>query len=255
MKKQSIFVLFILALSLTACKYDNYKAPDCYLSGQFTYQGQPICFDGNADVLRAYQKGFGKEDNGQTIRVSDNGSFSQLFFEGDYYLSLNNQQYPYLFPDFPSRGAGLGYDSILMHISSNLTRDFEVVPYFVFNKITYVPMEPTSTKLSVTIDYAKNTDTRVASITNKVQRLCVFVSTTPYVNSASTLSKFSKPLKKVSGTFTIDVELSKYRDVTYFVNNYKDYLYFRVGMEITDVSDKYYIMSPIYKVENVPYVK
>lgn len=45
-------------------------------------------------------------------------------------MTLVNESLPFEFPDFESLGEGKGYDSIPYHFKSNVTRDFEVRPYY-----------------------------------------------------------------------------------------------------------------------------
>lgn len=258
MKKCNLFLsILCIATLFTACEYDNYDGPECRFTGIVTYQGKPFVFDGNASVLKAVQKGFGKEDSGTPIRISEDGTFSQLFFAGDYYLTLANQQYPFMFPEFKSLGTGLGYDTIPMTLTGNAERNFEVIPYYLMDSIYYEPLDSTSEELKVTIHIKRNPDTNLPDTLPMVTRAFVYVGINQHVNSSTTLSKASRPLKVTDETdVTIRVDLAKYRNATYYVNNYRDYLYFRVGLELDAnyVASGYYLLSELYKVENVPYI-
>ncbi len=249
--------LVLLSLLFTACEYDNYSAPDCFLTGKVTYNGKPYVFDGNTNVLRVYQKGFGKTDNGVSIRISEDGSFSQLLFPGKYYMTLANQQYPFQFADFTSLGAGLGYDTLEFDIDSNKEMEFEVIPYYLIDSVTYLPLDETSTTLNVTVYFRRNPDSRLPEELPKVQRAFVFAGINEHINSATLLTKASRPLSVTDiGDVTMRLELNKYRSSTYYVNNYRDFMYFRVGLALDAeyVASGYYIFSDLYRVENVPYV-
>jgi len=256
MNRLHIFLTVMLALVLASCEYDNYDGPQYYFTGNVTYEGKAFVADGNANILKACQKGFGKTDGGQKIRISEDGTFSQLFFGGDFYMTLYNQRFPFQFVDFPSLGLGLGYDTIPMTIKKNEQRDFEVIPYFVFDTVYYVQPDENSTTLDVKIRFHRNPDSRLPEDVSYVQRAFLFVGTTPHVNSATVLSKGSRPMKiyDESGEVTIKIELNKYRSATYYPNNYRDYLYFRIGLNLKDI-DACYLFSDLYKVENVPYVQ
>ena len=238
MKMLNIFFAFCLALCLTACEYDNYDGPECRFTGHVTYQGKPYVFDGNKGVLKAVQKGFGKNDGGTSIRINEDGTFAQLLFAGDYYLTLDNRQYPFQFADFNSLGAGIGYDTIP-------------------DSVGFDPLDEESTELKVTVRIRRNPDERLPETLPMVTRVFTYVGINQHVNSATTLTKASRPLK-VSDEVTVSmrVDLSKYRDATYYVNNYRDYLYFRVAVELdaTYVASGYYLLSDLYRVDNVPYV-
>ena len=94
MKKLNILFAFCLALCLSACEYDNYDGPECRFTGHVTYQGKPYVFDGNKSVLKAVQKGFGKNDGGTPIRINEDGTFAQLLFAGDYTLPSTTVSIP-----------------------------------------------------------------------------------------------------------------------------------------------------------------
>lgn len=258
MKKNLLFlILCSIAVLFAACEYDNYKGPECRFTGNVTYQGKPFVFDGNASVLKAVQKGFGKNDTGTPVRINEDGTFSQLLFAGDYYLTLANQQYPFLFADFKSLGQGLGYDTVPITLTGNSQRDFEVIPYYIMDSIVYDPLDSTSTELKVTIHIKRNPDSRLPETLPMVTKAFVYVGINLHVNSATTLSKGSRPLKITDeGEVTVRVDLTKYRSSTYYVNNYRDYLYFRVGLELDAayVSSGYYLLSDLYRVDNVPYI-
>ena len=79
-----------------------------------------------------------------------------------------------------------------------------------------------------------------------------------HINNATTLTKASRPLSVTgSGDVTMRLDLNKYRSSTYYVNNYRDYMYFRVGLVLDAefVASGYYLFSDLYRVDNVPYVE
>ncbi|MDY2942815.1 MAG: DUF3823 domain-containing protein [Paludibacteraceae bacterium] len=251
----SSLVCLLIAACMTACAYDNYDQPDCYLTGHVTYAGKPFVFDGNVSVLKAIQKGFGKNDPGMSIRINEDGTYSQLFFAGDYYLTLANQQYPFQFADFHSLGAGLGYDTIPIRLSGSMSRDFEVIPYYLMDSIVYDPLDSSSTELKVSVRIRRNPDAQLPDTLPEVTRAFLFVGINQHVNSATTLTKASRPLHiDNEEVVTMRLDLSKYRNPTYYVNNYRDYLYFRIGIELdaTYVASGYYLFSELYRVDNVP---
>ncbi|MBR1808168.1 MAG: DUF3823 domain-containing protein [Paludibacteraceae bacterium] len=250
-------IVFIL-LAFVACEYDNYSEPDCQLSGRVVYDGKPYVFDGNTNVLKVYQKGFGKKDNGINIRINEDGTFSQMLFPGKYYMTLANQQYPFQFADFASLGAGLGYDTLEIDVDGAKEMELEVIPYYVIDSVTYPPLDETATTLNVTVYFSRNKDPRLPEVLPKVQRAFVFAGINQHINSATTLTKASRPLSVTeSDNVTMRLELNKYRSSTYYVNNYRDYLYFRVGLVLDAefVASGYYLFSDLYRVDNVPYVE
>lgn len=256
MHMKKYMFIFTIFLALASCEYDNYKGPDCLLTGKVTYNGKPFVFDSNVSALKACQWGFGKEDGGQTIRIKEDGTFSQLFFPGDYKLTISNHQFPFCFPQFPSLGNGLGYDSLQITLNSDKQMDFEIVPYYVFDTVYFEPLDENSTELKVTAKISRVHDERITTEVPMVQRAYIYAGINQFVNSATTLTKGSRPLKiDESEEVTIRLDLTKYYEPTFYVNNYRNYLYFRVGIELAAPCTGYYLFSDLYRVDNIPMEK
>jgi len=251
------FLLLTVVALCAACEYDNYEAPQSRLYGQFTYNGKPFVMDNQVDVLRIYQKGYGKNDVGVSIKASEDGTFSQLLFDGQFYLTLANQRYPYQISEFKSLGNGLGYDTIPVEMKGDRQMNFEVIPYYLIDSVTWLPLDSTSKTLNVTVYMRRNPDSRLPETLPKIQRAFVFASINQHINSETTLTKASRPLSvTTTDNVTMRLELSKYRSSTYYVNNYRNYMYIRVGLALDAslVDNGYYLFSDIYRIENVPYV-
>ena len=250
MKNIKILSIILLACMLFSCEYDNYDSPDITFSGRLTTNGESFLYDGNPSrpVLKLIQKGFGKEDPGTGVRINENGEFKQLLFEGDYWLTLNNTKYPFELADFNPLGAGLGYDSIYMRITSSVKRDFEVIPYF---KISNFTVSVENDNIVMRADVAVNQETQTPA--PRVIFARGFVSTSSQVNSQTTCTRSQRAIITETGSVQVSIPIHNnviaYRDI--YINNFRDYAFCRIALELDGISN-YYLFSEVKKVEGVP---
>lgn len=246
MKKLFYLMLcFLIGISF-ACEYDNYEPPTLSYSGNLTYKEQPFLYDGspNRGVFKFVQSGFGKVDEGVGVRIDDKGHFTQLLFKGDYGLTLENNQYPFEFVDFTSLGSGLGYDTIQVHMDKNVQRDFEVIPYY---EITDLEAAPSGLEI-----LAKFKVKKVSGINNPVPPVVkarLYLSTSNIVNSATTCVGEASVNITEEGEIQVPVSVISYRSA--YKNNFRNYAYYRVALELQDIKD-YYLFSEVKKVEEIP---
>lgn len=250
MKNIKILSILLCVCLFFSCEYDNYDAPDLVFSGRLLSNGESFLYDGNParPVLKLIQKGFGKVDDGTTVRIDENGTFQQLIFDGDYWLTLNNTKYPFELTDFNSLGAGLGYDSIYMPVSSSVKKDLEVKPYYQISNFT-VNVEGDNIVLRA--DVAVNPDTREPA--PRVIFARGYVSTSSKVNSQTTCTKSKRAIITSTGSVEVSIPIhhnvTAYREI--YINNFRDYAFCRLALELDGISN-YYLFSEIKKVEGVP---
>ena len=245
-----IGIVTLFACLFVSCEYDNYDPPGITFSGKLTSKGQSFLFDGNPDkpVLKLIQKGFGKVDNGTNIRIDEEGKYQQLIFEGDYWLTLNNVAYPFEFADFNSLGAGLGYDSIQMHITSNVVKNLEVTPYF---HISNFRANVEGDNIVLRADVNVNTETRGPA--PRVTFARGYASTSSIVNSKTVCTRSQRAVITNTGNVEISIPIHNniiaYREV--YVNNFRDYAFCRIALELDGIAN-YYLFSETIKIEEVP---
>ncbi|MGQ8334948.1 DUF3823 domain-containing protein [Sunxiuqinia sp. A32] len=249
--KRIIYLSFIiLAIISSSCEYDNYDSPSLLLSGNLTYNGQNFLFDGNPDrgLLSVFQKGFGKVDIGTAIKVCEDGSFQQLLFSGEYWLTPNNNQYPFEFSEFDSYGAGLGYDSLYVNLKSDFEKNIEVVPYYTINNFS---TSVEGGNIVLKFDVANNTGT-VKPAPRVVKARC-YVGTSAIVNSKTSCTKSMDVNISDQGSVEITVSISEGNDSyrRMYVNNFRDYAFCRVAIELENIPN-YYLFSDTKKVEGLP---
>ncbi|HEX7755769.1 MAG TPA: DUF3823 domain-containing protein [Niabella sp.] len=246
-KNLTVYLPALLAavFLFTSCKYDNYDPPQIAFSGQLLYNGKPFMFDGRGDgdlskIIQLSQYGFGKSGNPITAYVNEQGRFNQLLFPGDYHITIKNTPYPFTFPDWP-RNAGNQYDTLHVNINRNYNIDINVVPYF---EVTDVTSKVFGTDLIITfrINKIKEGATLV--------KARAFANTAELVNSGVRMSA-EQSLTNVDITQPVQIKLSLIDYRNKFVNNFRDYMYFRVALETT-VSTAYFLWSDTYEATGLP---
>ncbi len=249
MKQITTLIVIMLLFGLSSCEYDNYDPPSIVFCGNLMTNGKSFLYDGNPrkPVLTLIQKGFGKVDVGTNVRIDETGHYQQVIFEGDYWLTLNNVQYPFEFADFKSLGTGLGYDSLYMYITSNVTRDFEVIPYYTISNFTAQVVDD---DIVLEADVAVHPDKR--GVAPSVVFARGYVSTSSKVNSLTTCTKSKRAVITESGHVEVAIPIHDnviaYREI--YTNNFRDYAYCRIAIELDGMD--YYLFSEIKKIEGVP---
>lgn len=247
MKHYKIITVIIIGLFaiLTSCKYDNYDPPKLVFKGGFTYKGSPFLFDGrdNQDafkILQLFQYGYGKSGTPITAQIMSDGSFQQLLFPGDYYITLKNTPYPFTFDNWGKSFENL-YDTLAAHIINNYTLNIPVTPYFVISDV--------QTEVS-------GTDVIVHFKVHKIQEGAKLVSGRLYVNTATLVNSgvamsVQQSLSDADTDKTIEMKASIVDYRSKFVNNDRSYMYLRVALE-TDISNAYFLWSDVIKVDSLP---
>lgn len=236
----SAFVM--LGVIVTSCEYDNYEAPSYLFSGQLTCDGGSFQFDANKSIFRLFQEGYGKVDQGIDIRTNNDGHFQQLLFNSQYKLTLANNPYPFEIEEFQSLGTGLGYDSIKYDITSNIIKNFEVKPYY---KIKDFTLDFDGKNFIANFNIDKNSDKAIPNVI----RAYLFVGTSNIVNSGTLYSKSVTVKANNQTSARVSAQLSNYRKK--YVNNFRDYAYCRVAIELEGVPD-YYLFSEVKRIDGLP---
>lgn len=245
MKKVVFLYISLLAFIFTSCEYDNYDAPSLSLNGNIVYNGKNLQWDGNASrtILRVFQQGFGKVDNGTFIQVKDDGSFNQLLFHGDYWLTPYNNQFPFEFLQF-NYESGVGYDSIYIDMQHDLTMDIEVLPYYEMQDFS-VSLEGDNIIMRSTIHKIEGTKNPTPPIVN----VRGYISTSRLVNSATTCAVAESVKINTDGIVEVALPISAYQNG--YVNNFRDYGFCRMAIELENIPN-YYLFTDIQKIEGLP---
>lgn len=250
MKLKYILLFAIISmLTLTSCEYDNYKAPDCEFKGQLMCDGKPFLADGNRILFKFFQTGFGKVDGGMNMHLMNDGSFRQMLFpDQDYKLTLINKPLPYELPDFPSKGPGLGYDTLRYHMNGNVMQNFEVLPYYKISNLS-AQLSEDGKNIVATFDVTKMTNT-VKEAPN-IKSAKIYLGTSVIVDSGNACMRSAAVKNQSAITLSVSIPLSMYRDKKYYINNFRTYAYYRVAIELVGVPD-YFLFSETQKIEGLP---
>lgn len=236
-------------MALVSCEYDNYEAPSYEFKGQLMMGGgEPFLFDANKTLFKFYQSGFGKEDDGTNLNVDNNGNYKQLLFDDVYKLTLVNQALPFEMPDFPSKGAGLGYDSIPYRMTANVNQNFEVRPYYRLSNLK-AELSANGKNIVATFEVTKMTNTEKEAPRIKTVRL--YLGTGIIVDSGTACQRSTNVTDPDQTTFSVQIPLAFYRDKKYYINNFRTYAYYRVAVELEGIPD-YYLFSGIQRIEGLP---
>lgn len=248
--RTTILLSIILSIYfLSSCEYDNYKEPSIKITGNLIANGQNFLYDGNPTkgLIKVVQKGFGKTDNGTTIRVDEQGRFSQLLFPGEYWLTLENSPYPFDFKEFKSLGPGLGYDSIKIDLKTDVKKDFELIPYY---HLTDFKAKVENNNIVLNCNVSKNPD--APETAPRVIFAKGYASTTSIVNGGTLCSKTKRAVITSSGSFEIMIPIfgtNSYRDI--YKNNFREHAYCRVSIELEGIPS-YFLYSETIKIEGIP---
>ena len=239
----------VAGLTLTACEYDNYDAPSYEFSGTLkTADGSDFSYDSNRTLFQFFQSGYGKVDTGTNMRVDDDGNFQQLLFKADYKLTLINRNLPFEIDEFPALSSG--YDTISYKITKNVKETFTIRLYYTIKNLS---VELVGKRITATFDVIKNHDTQQEA--PRIIRTYIYLGTTMLTNSSTSCQRLTQVKTAVTPdeqTMTAAIPLSYYRDKTYYVNNYRDYAFVRVGILLDGVPD-YVLVSDIVKITDLPY--
>ncbi|WP_300704886.1 DUF3823 domain-containing protein [Bacteroides sp.] len=246
MKKIILLSLVLVSFLFASCEYDNYDAPSVTISGNLTYNGKKLPFDGNSgrSLLKVVQTGYGKVDSGTAIQVDTDGKFTQLLFPGEYWLTPYNNQYPFEFEQFTNLGSGLGYDSIHIELKKNLEMDIEVIPYYEVRDYT---ASLQGTDMLMKFKVVKSTDTKKAAPAIKKVRL--YVSTSSIVSTYTTCNVVKDVNVTTDAELEISMPIASYQNG--YVNNFRDYAFCRVAIELENIPN-YYLFSEVKKLEGLP---
>lgn len=236
----NVFLLMGVALGLSSCEKDNYEPPKSVVTGRLVYKGETFPYNGNSDtpaeaeIFQLYQDGFGKK-GAFAMRVSDEGEFSALLFDGEYTMKIKDQQYPFVWDEWPMENGKPAAQVFNLQKSKNF--DIKITPYFEINNIEFASGANITAKFKI--------DQVIPGA--KVKRALLYVSTAVSVNKGTPASQIVN-VSDISSPVTIKIPIQKYRDS--YVNNSRTYAYVRIAVETDKAAE--FLWSKVYKVEDLP---
>lgn len=267
-----LLVISITLISFVACEFDNYDEPQITFSGRLL-DGNETLNTKRGIVFKLYQY---KEDgyvsagaSSLNVYMDQEGNFSSLLFPGRYKMVVNTNNGELESPDIYSAFAwGDGFkpvnestgvlDTIYFTLDKKKTMDFQVTPYYKFNNLEAF-YEDDNVVVRFTITKLVNGD----DSKQKIRKVSSFLSPTVHVNrdtklftSLSTRDILNFKLKDLQTGETSEViemkcSLKNYYSNQYYVNNYRNYVYLRLGTSTEGFVDVYNY-STIIKITDIP---
>jgi len=222
-------ILFLgIILGFTSCEIDNYAEPDAFLSGQITYEGDPIMIGFNEVKFQLWQSGFGNEGP-IDVHVDQDGSFSARMFSGHYRLKLDEGQGPFK-ANFVNEQLG---DTILLDLNGDQNINLEVTPYYMIRNSQYNMTGSTSIEASTSLEQIITGEDA-----KDVERVTLYLNSTIFVssNNDENIARGDADISDLSN-LSMSVDIPE--------NYTKDYIFARIGVKISGVEDMIY--SPVEK--------
>ena len=159
MKKQFIYLFLSLAVMISACKKDNYKAPDTTISGNVVDAATGANVPQqtlNGAKIRLYQTDY---SNPQPINSSIHADGS---YENDFIFSGNYK--------VVAEGPFFYTDTVKLNIKGSAKQDLKVTPYLT---VTCQLLSKTASSITVKVKIKRS-----AQNTQKIARVAVIAGTT-----------------------------------------------------------------------------
>ncbi len=232
MKNSLRYILIsLVALSFFACKKDNYSEPGTFLTGSLMYKGDSVQVERNQVPYQIYQYGFGKVGaiNGT---FEQDGSYSQVLYDGNYKLIIPNGQGPFLWNQ-TSSGAP---DSLAITLKGNQSVNLEVTPYYMVRNI-HIAVAGGVVSATFKAEQIITDPTMAKSI----ERVSLYINKTQFVSGGDNIA-----LMDLAGTSITDPNNISLSVTIPALVPTQNYVFARVGIKITNVEDM--IFSPLQKI-------
>ncbi|WP_343701250.1 DUF3823 domain-containing protein [Chitinophaga sp.] len=230
MKKLAILVG---ALTLFACKKDNYDPPTSKLSGRVVYQGEPIHLEFNQVPFQLYQFGFGKVGPVSNTTFTQEGTFSVLLFDGEYKLIIPDNQGPFLW----KKNAAGAPDTVVVNMSGNKELDLEVTPFYMIRDHQF---SAAAGKVTGTFKIEKIITGTGA---RNIERVNLYINKTAFVSGNG--ANYSIASASISGGNITDPNNVSMTVTVPTLVPAQSYVFARIGLKVAGVEDM--IFSPVVK--------
>lgn len=230
--KSTLNYILVLALSVMvfSCKKDNYAPPGSTLSGKLTYKGETFGVERNQVPYELYQYGFGKVAAlGQTF--AQEGTYSQLLFDGDYKLIVPNGQGPFMW----KKTASGTPDSLTVTMRGNQVLDLEVTPYYMFRSPN---VTVASGKVSATFKLEKIITDAVNG--KGIDNIVLYVNKTQFTSNDNNIVTTT-----IAGSAITDLNNISLSAAIPSMTPTQNYVFARLGLKISGIEDR--IFSPLVK--------
>lgn len=232
MKNLFRYILILLvAFSFFSCKKDNYSQPGTFLTGAVLYNNDTIYVERNQVPYQLYQYGFGKVGQvGSNTTFEQNGTYSQVLFNGSYKLIIPNGQGPFLW----KQDASGNPDSLAITLNGNQTINLNVTPYYMVRNA-----QITAAGGTVTANF-KVEKIITDSLAQDIERVSLYINKTQFVSGGDNIA-----YKDMAGSAIVDPNNITMSVSVPQLTPSQNYIFARVGVKIVNVEDM--IFSPLMK--------
>ncbi|MDJ1504406.1 DUF3823 domain-containing protein [Xanthocytophaga agilis] len=233
--KQILFYLTCIMVSITvsSCAYDNYDAPDTYLTGRIVYNGEPINVAYDNVNFELWEPGWQKRIP-INVPVAQDGSYSTILFKSTYKLVFQSGQGPFRMLQNDQTGS----DTLIVDLKGSQTLDIEVMPYYIIHNAQLTGTTDGKVigscsveKIITDVLYAKD-----------IERVSLYISKTQFVDGRTSVAN-----QDIAGSDITDLNNISLSVTVPSSAPAQDYVYARIGVKISGVEDM--IFSPIQKIE------
>jgi len=231
MKNRFYFIIgAIIAVLFSACKKDNYDAPEADFTGRIVYKGEPINVQYGQVNFELWQSGFGNY-SALNVNVNQEGSYSAKLFDGNYKLVFSVNQGPFLW----KKNTAGKQDSIAVNISGSKTMDIEVMPYYMIRGATL-------TTAAGKVNGFCKLEKIITDVNAKdIERVSLYLNKTQFVDGGNNIA-----LQDLTGAALADVNNLNMSVSIPAIVPAQNYVFARIGVKIAGVDDM--IFTPVTKI-------
>ena len=218
------YIAIILALCLFAsCEKDNYDAPNSFLTGSVTFNGESIQVRSDEVRFQIWQSGFGTEGPVDS-HINQDGSFSSRLFNGSYRLVFTDGEGP--FKTIVANQQQL--DTIFLDLKGDTELNIEVLPYYMIRNAQFSKSGSNITASCSLDKIITNADAK------NVERVTLYLNKTAWVSSNGD-QNIAGANADISNLSAIDLSVGIPDELLD-----RGYAFARIGVKIQGVNDEIY---------------
>lgn len=215
-----IFVFTFLILIFFSCKKDNYDPPSVQLTGQLSYNGDPIFVESGQVSFQLQQTNYSTPAP-ISGSFDQNGKLSMLVFPGNYTLVIPGGQGPFLW-------TGTSGDGSDLNVTGNMNFDIPVTPYYL---ISGLQLNNSGKNVNATFNLTKIVNDANAK---NVEYVALYINETQFVSESDNGSIAKTTINSVDNLNNINLSVVAPDEFT------QNYVFARVGVKIQNVEDLLY---------------
>jgi len=229
MKNCFRYILLIAVIaSFASCEKDNYTAPGSFLTGALTYKGDTIRVERNQVPYQLYQYGFGAVGPISGTFAQD-GSYSQVLFNGNYKLIIPNGQGPFMW----KQDASGNPDSLSITMSGSQNLTLEVTPFYMVRNAQFGYSASDS---MVTATFKAEKIVTDPDMMKDIERVSLYVNNTEFTSGGDNIAFTNMAGGDITNpdNITLSVRVPFETNLSTFTQGN---LYARVGIKMVNVED------------------